>query len=579
MSRTSRVRAPVRTRSVDFGTVGHRARLGLLCAGFVVGNLGCDKFLGQDDEEKPQWTRPSPATDAPEGDEVQPQTKPETPDAPAEPPRPIERAETKLYFPAKASTNFGFNLEALSELRALAGDIEAPQWSAASDDDPALARDDDISTAWRCTPNADAHCALGLTLPRPVRLKALRVYAASASTGRDARDQTRPTKVRVHTDEGFVDVPLPDPVRENAFTHLYIVLGQHVSTRAVALEVLETRGNKGPIHLAELEVYADDGKPREPWNIDPARTFVRVDADPWTKASGAWQLRSGVLEVVESDGSVRGLMAGTALVGKVGDRMLLLERIAHTQCTAHEGTFFLVDQHTRVIAPLGALGGAGAEIYRHALGLGFAVGRNTEVETTLHGVVLEEHEYRRKRTPARRDQRAPDTFEAWNFDTEPVRRGGAGPDDLPRGCVLGSDDLMAELSSALGRRAFETHPGQWVVCDLGDDTKAYMTARAPCGKKYELHVIDVPKPDEDERTKVVVSREGSGKGTYLRLERPAPDLVLAEIGQSNGQAEVFRMTPEAISSLGKGTALALRPPPACRKTCDDALANPHERGR
>lgn len=532
----------------------------MICVALML-TAACDKLGGEQEAEKPTWRVREDAPKAPT-DEKQ-DALPESSVPAAEPARPIERAQKKLYFPAKGSTNFGFNLEALSELRALAGEIDVPAWSAPGKGEPALMRDDDISTAWQCTPTPDAPCAVGLHLPRTARLRALRLYGAAGPTLREARNEPRIAKVRIHTDEGFVDVPLPDDP-----THLYVVLGQPVNTLNVAVEVLETVGKKnGSIHLAELEVYGDEGQPREPWNIDPARSFVRTEPDPWTKASGAWRLRSGHIETLDDDGTVRRLMAGTALVGKAGDRMLLLERIESTLCNHHEGTFFLVDQQTRVIAPLGALGGAGADIYRHADGRGFGVGRNTAAETTLHGVILEEGEYRRKRTAARRDQRAPDTFEAWKLDSDALRRGGT-TDDLPEGCVLGSDDRMAELSSALGRKTFEARPGQWVVCDLADGATAYLTARAPCGSKWELHVLGGDR-------RAVASREGSGRGTHLRLEHPASELLLAEIGQSNGQAEVFRITPREIASLGKGTALALRAPSGCRKRCDDPLPNPH----
>ena len=539
-----------------------RARVAVLGSSLAVAVLGCDLLGAGDDEssDAPAWNREA---DAPgQSKKSAEKAAPDSP--PAEPRGPIERAEKKLYFPAKASTNFGFNLEGLSKLHALAAEIEAPAWSSASDDDPTLARDDDISTAWRCTPTKDARCALGLRLPRPTRLKALRLYALAGPTLSDAREGVRISKLRVHTDEGFVDVPLPDDL-----THTYIVLGQPVTTQAVAVEVLETRGKKkGTLHLAELEVYGEDGEPREPWTIDPLRTIVRVEPDPWTRSAGGWALRGSHLEMVEADGSSRRLSTGTALVGKLGDRMLLLERIEHTSCARHEGTFFLVDQKTRVIAPLGALGGAGADIYRHIDGTGFAVGHSSPAETNLHGVMLEAGEYRRKRTPARRDQRAPNTFEAWSLDTEPLRRGGRAPTELPTGCVLGSDDLLAELATALGRRAFEAKPAQWVVCELADDARAYVTARAPCGSKWEIHIVDAAR-------QVVASRNGSGKGTHLRLERPIPELLLGEIGQANGQSEVFRIEPRAITGLGKGTSLALRSPPGCRQTCDDPLPNPH----
>jgi hypothetical protein len=519
--------------------------------------LGCDELVPREAPEAPRWDaarRPSDATD-------EAAARPRPTGQPIEPRGPIERARLELPFPARASTTFGFNLEALSTLRALAGEVEVPPWAAASDDDPALARDDDLSTAWRCTPTTDAPCALGLGLPRSTRLKALRIHAAPRAKDRPGR---RPSKIRIHTDEGFVDVPLPDDP-----THLHIVLGQAVPTRNIALEVLEHRGGEGPLRLAELEAYGVDGEPREPWDIDPLQTIVRLPEDPWAPTAGGWVLRSGTIEVLAPNGTLRELMDGTALVGRRGDRMLLLERIDRTTCDRHGGTFFLVDQHTRVVAPLGSLGGAGADVYRHAQGLGFAVGHHSEASTVLHGIVLEGRRYRRTRTPARRDRRAPDLLAKWGLDPEPLGRGGMLPPALPSGCVLGSDDLMVRLTNALGRKKPEARPGQWVICDLGDDAKAYLTARAPCGDRTELHVVDP--------TGQVRSHEAKGEGTHLRLERVAPDEVLAEIGRSNGASEVFRVRPEGISGLGKGTSLALRPPPGCRKACDDALASPHER--
>lgn len=528
--------------------------------GLLVLAGACDRLFGADEPDKPQWKLP--------GQELAASDPATTPadagmPAPIEPPRPLGRAEKKLYFPAKGSTNLGFDLEGLSRLHALAGAIDVPEWSTSGDGDPKAMRDDDIATAWRCKPGEGSTCAAGLHLPRTTEIEALRLYAAAGPTIEAFEANPRPAKVRVHTDQGFVDVPLPDEQ-----THLYIVLGQPARTLNVTLEFLETHGkNDAPIHLAELEVYGESGAPRQPWNIDPRRTFVRLDEHPWKKTSAGWRLRTTHLEMI-GDHAVARLTAGTSLMGKAGDRMLLLERMDRTLCERHEGTYFLIDQQTRVIAPLGELGGAGADIYRRVDGTGFAVGNISAADTTLHGITFERGEYRRKRTPARPDKRAPDTFEAWGLDREPLRRGGRTTSALPDGCVRGSDDRLTELRAALGEKGWEEKPGQWIVCELGDEGLAYVTARDPCGKGWEIHVLDA------ERTPVT-SERGSGKGTHLRLERPSADLVLAEIGRASGDAELFRLTSTGVESLGANTSLALRPPAACRQSCDDPFRDPY----
>src|SRR5690606_6763363 len=103
----------------------------------------------------------------------------------------------------KVEGNLGFRLEDVAGLYAIEGAAVTAEWSAPGSGDPSLVRDDDLLTAWTCTPTPDATCAVGLSLAAEAEITALRFFATAGPDWRDHRAHPRPKKIRVHTDKGF----------------------------------------------------------------------------------------------------------------------------------------------------------------------------------------------------------------------------------------------------------------------------------------------------------------------------------------------------------------------------------------
>ena len=466
-----------------------------------------------------------------------------------------------MPFPARGGTHLGYNLATLEKLRALAAAVEIPEWSASHSNDTRALRDDDIATAWTCRATREAACAIGLHFPEPAKVRAVRLFGAAATEPGSYAAHPRVKKVRIHTDEGWADAVLPDEP-----THGYVVFGKEATTRSLVVEVIDTYGDNADdadLHLGEVEAYGSSGVAREPWDIDPARSVVRVLGERWLAADRRQRTGESYLALLDEHGASTLLMRGTALHGRAGDRMLLAEVLDDTTCEHHRGQFYLVDQHTRVIAPIGDLGGIGADVYRSREGLGFAHGSVGEHAAQLAGVLLEGESYERRRTQRRSTSTPAETMAEWKLDAEPLPRGGEAINRPLSGCKLGGDDTIAVLARATGLPAPEK-PGEWMVCPLGEHASAFVTDHGPCGASWEIVVI------ADEQ-RVVAQKSGKRKGSRARLRRAAADAFLVEIGGDDDDTEVYRIDRAAIVGPIAATALAIAPPDACRKRCDDPL--------
>jgi hypothetical protein len=472
---------------------------------------------------------------------------------------PLERAKRKLVFPAKGATHLGFNLQGLQGVHALAGAVEIPEWAAPGDGDTRAMRDDDLGASWGCTPELQRPCAIGVHLATAAQVKGVRIYGLAP--GAKANDQPRIAKLRLHTDDGWADAELPDEV-----DYAYVLLGKPVQTHALVIEVLETRGRgKGGIRIADLEVYGVGGTARDPIEIDPAKMIVRHDGATWTKDRDGSTYGHAFLETLADDGTTRRMMPGTAIYGRASDRIQLIERLDWTDCRTHRGSYYMLDRITRVQAPVGDLGGIGGQVFRSRAGNGFASGYVDEGIARLSAIVLEGDAYKHRRTQRVSDIEGPQQLIAWEMDSEPSVHGGNAINEPPPGCALGSDDTVTALGKVSGAKAI-AKPGEWMVCSLGGKLRAFVTDHGPCGKAWELTVLD-----GDDR--VVATRDGKRKGARLRLRRWSDDALLVEVSGDDDETELVRVDARAITSLGR-TSFAALPPAACRARCDDPLRNP-----
>lgn len=359
------------------------------------------------------------------------------------PPEPLVRAEKKLRFPGKSGEHMGFDLARLSRLRALAGAIEVPEWSQPGQGTARLVRDDDLRTAWVCTLAPEKACAIGIHFPRPAKVEAIRLFAATPSEGPHAR----PKRVRLHTDEGWAEAKLAD---EDGLWN--VQLGEPVRTRNLIVELMETYDD-APVHLAQLDVFGRDGAPRPPLSVDLSRRAVSFESSVWHSKSRTHTAGVAFVEQVDMDGRVRRLVPGTALFGRTGDRLLLVERADWSTCDDHQGTYSLLDTKTRVMAPLGDMGGFASLVFAHSEGLGFALGRIDGDDALVQGVVIDEQTYER-RTTNRLERREPrELLAAWGVADQPLSRAQAHPaGDAVAGCGPATAEALDTVRPRLPRR-------------------------------------------------------------------------------------------------------------------------------
>lgn len=504
---------------------------------------GCGKLqamLGLD-EDPPPPPKPAPPTDEP----------PPEVDPLSAPPEPLSRASRKLRFPGKSGEHMGFDLDKLSKLYALAGAVEIPEWSSPGEGGERLVRDDDLHTAWSCRPSAEVGCALGIHFPVPADVEVVRLYAIPPG---DGSARARPKRVRIHTAEGWAEARLAD---EDGLWH--VLLGEPVRTRNVSVEIMETYGD-APVHVAELEVYGRSGTLRDPLAIDLAHAVVTFEPPVWRKKLRTNTAGRAFLEMVDVDGRVQRLLPGTAVVGRTGDRLLLVERASWSTCDDHQGTYDLLDTHTRVLAPLGDMGGFGGHVFRHAGGLGFAIGRIEGDDPTLEGVVLDQGVYER-RTTGRLDEREPTEILAdWGAEDVALPHDQAHPlAEPPPGCGPAPAPALERLRPHLPRRT-TIDATQWTACSLGGPNQLLVTTGGLCGKRWQVAVLDGEGA-------LLGQRSGKESGTHVRLRRLDESSMLVELWGSGDRPRLM-LAETGVVEVGTVTGLSLRPPAGCRKRCD-----------
>jgi hypothetical protein len=104
-----------------------------------------------------------------------------------------------------------------------------------------------------------------------------------------------------------------------------------------------------------------------------------------------------------------------------------------------------------------------------------------------------------------------------------------------------------------------------MVCDLDGGGLAYLTDHGPCGKSWEITVLDSGR-------KLVASKSAKRKGARLRIRRWEHAELLVEVGGIDDTVELLRVSKTGFAPLG-ARSFAAAPPESCRKTCDDTLIN------
>jgi hypothetical protein len=474
---------------------------------------------------------------------------------------PLSRSDRKYPFPAKGGSNVGFRIDALVGTYALTGTVQVPEWSAENEGDPAVVRDDDLDTAWTCKPRGADRCAIGIRFPQAATLEAVQVFAAGGP---------RPKRLRIHTDEGHIDALLPD---EN--THVYAVFGKDIVSSWLAIEVMEVwGGGSSTIQIAELEVFGSSGDAREPIAIDPDRTWVRFEEPVWSRgARNTYNRATAFVHHIDAQGKSHRFVEGTAVRGKAGDRLLLIERLQSvTGCDAPRGTFYLLDTHTRLIAPLGEFGGVGGDVFRAKDGLGVAVGYVEGNRTVLDGLFVGDGSYHRKRTPLRADKRGEDFLDQWGLDHAPVVRGATPLANSS--CSAGTEDALADLmrvrpsTGKKGKAEAAIAPEQWRVCELVEGARAFLTDRGPCGSAWEIYVLDA----KGGLVGIMVQQRS---GAHLGLRDLGGGTLLVQAGGNTDAVSLVRVDAAGVDTLADSAALVLEPPAECRSVCDAGFRNPH----
>ena len=491
---------------------------------------------------------------------------------------PLVRSEKMLPLPGHGTTSMGFRVDQLADVFALAGALEVPPWSAPSEGSPRLLRDDDIDTAWTCVPSGEDRCAIGMHFPSVAKIHTLRLFGGAADFDR----YPRPKRLRVHTQAGFTDVLLADTNAPQ-----FVEFAEPVATRNVVIEVLEVfpgTDDEPKLHLSDLEVYGVAGVAREPLSIDPSTTIVVPEGLPWRKSGkDSYDTTEMFLHWIDDDGTPHRFMEGTALRGREGDRMLLVERMSgQGECDAPRGTFFMLDTQTRVTAPLGDLDGVGGDTFRATDGQGIAIGYKGKLDTKLNGIFAEPGKYRRRQTPFRADLRAgEDYFADWKLDPQPVRREPPALNESIDGCTLGTEALLGELEAAKEafapkkrRKKSRAKPGEeegerpaaWQVCSLADGARAFVTDHGPCGSHWEMTVLDASGA-------VVATETDEAERSFLRVARLGDDL-LVQVGDGTDGTSIWRVTAEGPSQLVPVGSFAVQPPAVCRENCLEPFPNP-----
>lgn len=516
--------------------------------------VGCQ---GKQRESAPDAEAPAPAEATP-GEPSPGDAKPSaTPQAPA-PAEPLALATQAAPGKARAKLHYRSMDRGIGTLRALEA-TPTPVADRPADDPSApgsATRDDNLNTAWRCTPTGDQTCALGFRLPAPGKVQGVVFFGAAGPRWRDYRSNPRPKTVRIHTDAGYFQVELKDG---NA--HRAVAFAEPVDTASVVIEVVDVHPGKGgsTVHLAEVEIMGTAGTPRAPlpWALD--RTLVTFDGQRWKAGSEGYDLIPQFLETWDGTGEPRRLMRGSAVYGHGEDRAVLVEHIRTAQCPGPQGVFFLVDRQTRRRIWVGDLGGLDRPVHRHLEGRGFAVGDATQGYATI---VIEGDKVKR---------RTAKTLEA--FELEPLPRTRAASlvaaDPLPEGCqAVTATEAIAKLTEAPRRvrRAYEAAAGsEWAVCKLGEQHTLQVHGPASCRGQVGAYVLD-----------------GAGKAVAHRTSRKdsATDLRLRPLGQgwalefqSQTRDTAYFAGPQGdLVALERPAGFEVRTARACEPCQEETLA-------
>jgi hypothetical protein len=460
---------------------------------------------------------------------------------------PVElvRNESPLEGRAFGAKRHGLSFDELAQLHGLEAVAGAPEWGAESSD-PALARDDDLLTAWTCDPRGEGPCAYGLSFGAPVQLRALRLYAAAGPDYPTYSSHPRLQKVRIHTDAGSSTATIPDGAG-----HRYLVLDRPVRTSSVTIEVLSTQGgSSGPVHVAEIEAIGSGGEPRAPLELDPKRAYVNYVNSDWKKnESGHYIVRQAFLEFDRPGSTPLRFMRATAIFGLRGDRFLLLERVYKTNCATHGGSYVLLDTQNRTYFALGPMGGVPGEVFRHEDGYGFAIGHQDLRD--LRSAVFTGKSVERKVFPKNARDQPSEYLDAWNMEASAMPRGGHRVEAPPKNCSAASEEERGLVADAIG-----AGPDEAVLhCNI--EHGGVVLARGG------VAVVD-------DGGKLVASQEFEDPGRYepraqtVGLGDDEVEVeMFVETRSKSGAVQVLRVHDGGIDTLADDTALALRPPHTC----------------
>ncbi|HET6584664.1 MAG TPA: hypothetical protein VFG69_14495 [Nannocystaceae bacterium] len=523
-----------------------------LRAGLVAGLLGA----GACSDDAP----PTPRVEAVPSKDGAPAAKPEAGAASGTTPTPVELAKASAAATIAAKSVQHVAFEIAQELHAIEGTASTPTWGAAGRGDATAVRDDDLGTAWTCEHGGATPCAIGLAFAEPASIRAVQIYAAAGPKWTEYRAYARPKKVRIHTDAGWLDVALDDGA-----AHRQVLFDKSVETRTLTLEVLDVHaGKKGStLWIAELEAVGDKGPERPPLELDPARTIVSFETDPWKASGQNHTIRLAFLEEVSPAGKLRRVMRGTAIHGRASDRFLVVERLFKASCTTTDGSYSLLDRNTRMLVPLGAMAGVPAEVALRGDGLGVLFTSIAD-PTSARAAVLEEGKVERLR-PSKKKAETPQQFAARLAFTDPaVRRGGHAPGAAPAGCKSGTSDpaLVQRVATALALT--DAPPADASICELEASHRAIVGTSSGCGARWYAAVIGPAGEIVAEQHATTDDGRGAWFGTAGALG------VLFEATRDGGRtSNVLRLAPDGVHVLVEGGALAVRRPKICDPCAGD----------
>ncbi|MCA9706384.1 MAG: Ig-like domain-containing protein, partial [Myxococcales bacterium] len=214
-------------------------------------------------------------------------------------------------------------------------------------------------------------------------------------------------------------------------------------------------------------------------------------------------------------------------------QLLLVEHADWSTCDDHQGTYELLDTETRVMVPLGDMGGFAGQVFRHTEGLGFAMGRIDGDDAQVQAVVIDEGQYERRTTNRLERSEPREKLAAWSIDDTPLSRSDAHPAGHPSlGCEPATAERLDALASSLPKRS-KLDPAQWSACPLGEGSWLLVSPGDPCGKEWHVAVID------DEGA-VVGALAGKEPESHLRLRRLDGETLLVEQWGSKDAPRLFQ---------------------------------------